>query len=374
MRELGGFGTRLRRSTSCCARLLRFLGIVRAEFDEKEAATFGNQLDIGRAAFFERFDDAAFHALEADGLQIENFHDVIGGFEGVFVADADQRAVLRTVNEADLRFENYGAGAFGANQRARHVKITLGQKLVEVVAGNAARNLRELGANQRFVLIANGAQLGVDFGRAPAGVNDLREFGIGGGADGHLRAVGKNDAQLFNVVDGFPAEQRMRAAGIVAGHAADGAAAMRRRIGSKGEVMLFGLRAQNIQNHAGLDAREAALRIDFENAIHVLGEIEDDSNVAGLPGKAGASAARQNGGAELFAGSDGGDYVGIVTRDDQTDGHLAVIRAVGGVYGPAGAVETHFAANGAAQFCFELRCPSEGIKWFSVRTKRQGLR
>ena len=62
-------------------------------------------------------------------MKIENFHDVIGGLERIFVAERDKRTMLGTVNETNFRFENYGASAFGANQRARNVKIALGNIL-----------------------------------------------------------------------------------------------------------------------------------------------------------------------------------------------------------------------------------------------------
>ena len=45
---------------------------------------------------------AAFEALEADGSELQNFGDVVGGLKGVRVAEADQRAVLRAVDQLSL--------------------------------------------------------------------------------------------------------------------------------------------------------------------------------------------------------------------------------------------------------------------------------
>ena len=85
----------------------------------------------------------------------------------------------------------------------------------------------------------------------------------------------------------------MSAAGVVADHAAERATAMRRWIGAKCEVMHFRRVAQRIQDHARLDPRNTLYRIDFQNPVHVLREIENDRHVAALTREAGAGSPRQ---------------------------------------------------------------------------------
>ena len=85
-------------------------------------------------------------------------------------------------------------------------------------------------------------------------------FGFAGGAHLHLRAVIKKDGELFHVVDRLAAEQGMRAAGIVADHSSDGAAAVRGWIRSKHQVVLLDLALERIKDDARLYAREFALR------------------------------------------------------------------------------------------------------------------
>ena len=53
------------------------------------------------------------------------------------------------VDQVHRRLEDGDAGALGADERARDVEAVLGQQLVEVVAGDAARDLREARADQR---------------------------------------------------------------------------------------------------------------------------------------------------------------------------------------------------------------------------------
>ena len=84
------------------------------------------------------------------------------------VAERDKRAVLRAVDQPQLGFEHDHAGAFGADQRARHVKSVFRQQFIEVVAGDAPGNSRIPRADQVGVLVANGAQLGINLAATPA--------------------------------------------------------------------------------------------------------------------------------------------------------------------------------------------------------------
>ena len=99
---------------------------------------------------------------------------MIGRGKSVAVAEADQRAVLRALDQPQLGFEHDHARALCADQRARHVESVFRQQLIEVVAGDAPGNFRELRADQAGVLIANVAQLGIDLAAPPA----LRDDGI----------------------------------------------------------------------------------------------------------------------------------------------------------------------------------------------------
>ena len=52
--------------------------------------------------------------------------------------------------------------------------------------------------------------------------------------------------------------------------------------------------AQLVEHDAGLHARILLLRIHLDDAVHVLREIEQHRDVDGLPGNAGAAAARDD--------------------------------------------------------------------------------
>ena len=93
---------------------------------------------------------------------------MIGGDEGIGKAEHDQPAMLRAVLQLAGGFEDGDAGAFCADQRACHVEAVLRQQLVEVVAGDAARNVGKTLPDQIGVGIADAAQAGINLALASA--------------------------------------------------------------------------------------------------------------------------------------------------------------------------------------------------------------
>jgi hypothetical protein len=69
--------------------------------------------------------------------------------------------------------------------------------------------------------------------------------------------------------------------------------------------MRFGLVAQDVENHPGLDAGGSLVRIELQDLNHVLAEIEHYGDVAALSGQACTSSSGQDGRAELSGGRNG---------------------------------------------------------------------
>jgi hypothetical protein len=135
-------------------------------------------------------------------------------------------------------------------------------------------------------------------------------------------------------------------------------------IGREGQVVFLGCSAQIIEDDAGLDARDAARGIDFENARHVLRKVEDEGGVATLSGERRASAAREQRSAVVAAESNGGEHVFFVAGNYDSDRDLAVVGAVGCVNGAAARVEADFSAKMAAESGFERgRIELRGMGW-----------
>jgi hypothetical protein len=149
----------------------------------------------------------------------------------------------------------------------------------------------------------------------------------------------------------------MHAAGVVADHSAESAAIVSGGIGGEGEVVFFGGGAEMVEHDSGLYASDAAGGIDFENPRHVLGKIEDDSDVAALSGERCAAAAAEQRRGELAAERDRGPNIVGVAREYDPNRDLAVVRTVGGIESAGAAVEADFAAD----FCAQSFCQSLGV-------------
>ena len=197
------------------------------------------------------------------------------------------------------------------------------------------------------------------------------EFGFGGGADGEASAVVEEDIEREDVVDGLAAHEGVDAAGVVADHAADGAAAVGGGIGGEGEVEFFGGVANAVENDAGLNVDGASDGIDWAHSVHVFREVEDDGGVAALAGERGAGAAREDGRVEVAADGDGGDDVGFIERNDDADGDVAVVGGIGGVEGLGGRIEADFAADLCAELLFEFFGLGKGVVSASVGARQK---
>src|SRR5580698_2420064 len=115
----------------------------------------------------------------------------------------------------------------------------------------------------------------------------------------------------------------MHSAGVVADHAAQGAAVVSGGIGGEGEVVLFGGGSEMVEHDSGLHAGDAAGGIDFENPGHVFGEIENDGDIAALAGERGASSAAKQRRAEFAAARNCRENIVGISGEHDADGDLA---------------------------------------------------
>jgi hypothetical protein len=247
-------------------------------------------------------DQHAVEAFQADGAVLEDARHGVGGEEGVGKASDGEHAEGRAGGEVERGGDDGGAGALGADQRAGDVEAVFVEQLVEVVAGDAAGNAGKFLADERGSSGRGDGEAGVDLADAAAGADEGFELGGAGAADGHARAVVENNVERFDVVDHFAGQQAVDAATVVADHAAEGAAGVRRGVGGVGQVVELGGLAQAVEDDARLDARQLGGGVDGGEAVHVAGEVEDHGDVGALAGQAGARAARQDGGSGGAAG------------------------------------------------------------------------
>jgi len=114
-------------------------------------------------------------------------------------------------------------------------------------------------------------------------------------------------------------------------------------------MVLFGGGAQIIEDNSGLDARDTARRIDFEDLCHVLRKVHGDSGVAALSGKRCAPTPREQWSPVVAAQGNRGEYIFFVARNYDADRDLAVIGTVGSVDGAAARVKADLSAKMAAE-------------------------
>src|SRR5579864_8499680 len=179
-------------------------------------------------------------------------------------------------------------------------------------------------------------------------------------ADKEAHAVVGDDVEGFYIVVGLAGHHGVDAAGVVADHAADGAAVVSGGVGGKGEVMLFRSIAQAVKDDSRLYTSDAARGIDLDYAVHIAGKIENDGYVAALSGERSASAAAEQRRAEFAAERNRGENVIVVARQDDANGHLTIVGAVGRVESAGAAVEADISLKSAFGSSAKLRAQSFG--------------
>jgi hypothetical protein len=124
-------------------------------------------------------------------------------------------------------------------------------------------------------------------------------------------------------------------------------------------MMHLGRLAHTVQHNARLDDSALPLRIERDEAVHVLRKIQHDRDIAALTGEARSRAARQNRRAQFAAGGDGRFHVGGIARHHHANRRLPVIRRIRCVEGTRGRIEAHLAANRSRQQRLQLPRRSE---------------
>ena len=145
-----------------------FLGGVGAKLAQQKAAAFGQQQHVvDRQMLAEHVvDHQAIEAFEADRLVLEHRGHVIGGDERHRQSRAPPGGdAAGYASAAHSGLQHGDAGALCAHQGAGYVEAVLGQQLVQVVAGNAARNLGKALPDQVAVGIPDACQPGIDLPR-----------------------------------------------------------------------------------------------------------------------------------------------------------------------------------------------------------------
>ena len=124
---------------------LRFFGGPCTHLNEQESYAGRELIELSQceALAAHELDEHVVEAFEADGTVFESQWNCVGGNESVGESQHGEDAKRRAGGKVELGRKNCCAGAFRADQGAGYVEAGLGKQLIEVVAGNAARDARE---------------------------------------------------------------------------------------------------------------------------------------------------------------------------------------------------------------------------------------
>src|SRR6185503_9156935 len=262
----------------------RFFGRPAPEFCKQPSPTCGKHRDAFRIDSLATrvVHEHIVHALEADRLMPQDLRYEIGAFEYIATANHNQQALGGTGYKPASDLESGHTGSLGTNQCPSNMEAILRKQVVQVIAGNAARDVRIFLTHELAVLIANATQPSVDLCLPPPRDDDAVEFSLAGLADLEPNSIVGKDFEFLDVLVRLPRHDRMHTAGVVADHPSQGATAVARGIGAESQVVLFGSRPQMVENDPGLDSGNPPLGIELENTCHVLGKIKHDRDVAAL--------------------------------------------------------------------------------------------
>ena len=163
------------------------------------------------------------------------------------------------------------------------------------------------------------------------------------------RAVGQRRIHRQRVVAHGAVAQRTAAAGIVAGHAADGGARGGGDVDRKPQPVFFELAVEVVEHDAGLDHADAVFDVEREDAVQVLGKVDDDSLVDGLAALRGPAAARGDDQALVPGNRKRPQRLVHGPGNHHAEGHDLVERGVGRIAAAVEGVEENIAGHLAGE-------------------------
>src|SRR5260370_32029380 len=125
---------------------------------------------------------------------------MITGGVYVRIAKHQERARGRAVHQANGCLQDGDTGTFRANQGPRHLEPVFRQELIEVVAGDAARNVGKALPDQTAISIAQGLKASVDLAALAALLNDAFEVLVARPAGAQSHAIIGQYLTLFGVI------------------------------------------------------------------------------------------------------------------------------------------------------------------------------
>lgn len=144
-----------------------------------------------------------------------------------------------------------------------------------------------------------------------------------------LGSVGEHGIDAGDVVHHVAVANRTRAAGIVAGHAADGRLCAGRYVDREPEAVRLQERVQLVEDDTRLDDDGFRVLIEGDDAVEMAGGVQDHGLADGLAALGGAGPPRQHRNSLVGGDRDGEDGVVLVGRDHHADRVDLIDRGIG---------------------------------------------
>jgi len=158
-----------------------------------------------------------------------------------------------------------------------------------------------------------------------------------------------DDVERDDVVGRAPVGHRMRAAGVVADHPAEGRPVLGRGVGTEAQAERERGVLQVGHHDARLDEDGPVLRLDRPDPAKEPRGVHDDPRADSVPGDRGATSTQGQWCAGLPGDLGSGEQVVDVEGDDDGLRDDTVVRRVGGVRGPPQRGGVHLAPDGTTQ-------------------------
>ena len=237
--------------------------------------------------------DRRWAVLQADS---EGIHR--GGQGGELRHEQADR--LRLWHEPQLRLGDESERAFAADnklvQAGRRLRARIAEgprDHVEVVAADAAQNARETAGDFRRRRLDRRAHIAINRAQDRA-ILALPPLRGGVRLKCGTAAIAQDHVEAAHMIDGLAVDDRVRARGVIADHAAEVGPARSGNVGTEHQAVRRQGAVELIENNARLHAGSLARGIDVEDLVEVLAAIDDQPRADRLPRQASAAAARHD--------------------------------------------------------------------------------
>ncbi len=279
---------------------LQIFGIVTAELDQIDAQS--RPLSVFRKIFGNAVPNDVLHRQQQD-LGVDGFNRqrlerhqrprITQGIHEPGVADVDQHRVLGNRQYVQPRFDDEAQRALSATQHAVEVEALVGlTQMRQVITGQAAVEIGKACLDQLALFINDLPRTTIDFADAIIAGALRCKLILGQRQAVQTLAAAQDHLKLQHMVAGFAVGATALATGVGVDHAADRGAVRGRQFRGKKQPGGLQRGVELVLDHTGLHPHPALFNVDFQNAIHVPRQVDDDAVRQRLTVGAGATASR----------------------------------------------------------------------------------